>query len=453
MSLTSPVLPWKARISLSLLAAVTDFSRRRNGTVNRWFMNLFDVKASPNRNPRNGVKTIDITVDSSQNLWFRLFIPTENAVDSTLPVVVYFHGGGFTFLSPDSWLFDGVCRRIAREALAVVVSVNYRLAPESRCPAPYDDGCKVLKFLDDRNFEDFPANADLSRCFIVGDSAGGNLAHHVALRAGEYEFREVKVIGLIAIQPFFGGKERTESEIRLARDVLISMDRTDWVWRAFLPEGSDRDHEAVNVFGPNSVDISGMKYPATVVVVGGFDPLQDWQRRFYEGLRRSGKEVYLLEYPNAIHPFYCFPELPESSLLFTYMRNFIEEQSNRAFGNNLRSERRDTKNRGRVGNVCFSKQSKDEATRSEAVGMEFPLGEEPEVEGGGQLPSSIGPSPVLAESPAEAASADPASGGSLEIGSNGGFGIVDQSFGFEPIGGGDSADTMLDGEILAAKTH
>ncbi|CAH9109980.1 unnamed protein product [Cuscuta europaea] len=216
--------------------------------------------------------------------------------------------------------------------MAVVVSVNYRLAPEHRYPAQYDDGFDVLKFLDEEQSKGIlPGNADVSRCFLAGDSAGANLAHNVAKRASEASFRELKVIGLVAIQPFFGGVNRTASETRLVKvDPLVSVDLTDWMWKAFLPatgEGMvDRDHEVVNVSGPRAVDISKLDFPATMVVVAGFDPLQDWQRRYYEWLKRSGKETYLLEYPNMIHAFYLFPQLPESLQMIQQVKDFILKQ-------------------------------------------------------------------------------------------------------------------------------
>ncbi|KAF8412015.1 hypothetical protein HHK36_004574 [Tetracentron sinense] len=327
MSQTSPVLPWKTKIAVSVIGAVNDTACRSNGTVNRRLLHFLDFKVPPNEKPLHGVKTADITVDPTRNLWFRLFIPTNLPTDVSLPVLVFFHGGGFALLSPDSTAYDAVCRRFARKVSVIVVSVNYRLSPENRFPCPYEDGFDVLKFLDNRDFEGFPLNADLSKCFLAGDSAGGNLAHHVAIRAGESQFGEVNVIGLIAIQPFFGGEERLDSEIRLHNMPLVSLKRTDWLWKAFLPEGSDRDHHAVNVFGPKSADISGLKFPATVVFVGGFDPLLDWQRRYYEGLKRSGKEAYLVEYPTAIHAFYIFPELPQASLLFREVKDFIQKLS------------------------------------------------------------------------------------------------------------------------------
>lgn len=186
----------------------------------------------------------------------------------------------------------------------------------------------MLKFIDGKQCN-FPANANLSQCFLGGDSAGANIAHHVAVRASRYTFQEMKVVGLIQIQPFFGGEERTESEIRLKHAPLISLPRTDWLWKVFVPEGCDRNHEAVNVFGSvHSVqDMKGLvDFPHTVVVIGGFDPLKDWQRRYYQGLKKCGKDVDLVEFLDAIHAFYLFPELPESNLFFKQVQDFIDQK-------------------------------------------------------------------------------------------------------------------------------
>ncbi|KAJ1417301.1 Lipase, GDXG, putative histidine active site [Sesbania bispinosa] len=325
---SKPILPWKTRISISFVSALTDASRRSNGTVNRRLLNFLDRKSQPNVTPVNGVSTKDVTVDADRNIWFRLYTPTatvSGGENVSLPVIVFFHGGGFAYLSPASFAYDAVCRRFCRKIPAIVVSVNYRLCPEYRYPSQYDDGEAVLRYLDE-NRSALPENADVSKCFLAGDSAGANLCHHVAVRACRAGFRSVRVIGLVSIQPFFGGEERTESEIRLEGSPLVSVTRTDWLWKAFLPDGSDRDHGASNVSGPNAEDLSGLDYPDTLVFVGEFDPLQDWQRRYYEWLRKSGKEAQLIEYPNMIHAFYCFPDLPESSQLISQVKDFITKK-------------------------------------------------------------------------------------------------------------------------------
>ncbi|KAL5982831.1 hypothetical protein ACLOJK_016908 [Asimina triloba] len=327
--LTAPPLPWKTKISVALLSLFMDAGCRSDGTVNRRFIKFLDALSPPNPKPVHGLKTADFTIDAGRDLWVRTFYPTRP--DSDLPVILFFHGGGFAFLSPASKAYDACCRRIAAAVPAVIVSVNYRLSPENRYPAQYEDGFDVVRWLDGRDpaFSDFAPRADVSRLFLAGDSAGGNLAHHVAVRISERpagEFRSVRLVGLVLIQPFFGGEERMPSEIRLPSLPILSVERTDWMWKAFLPEGASRDHEAANPF-VNGTGNLPESFPAALVFVGGLDPLQDWDRRYYEALKASAKEAWLVEYPNAIHAFYVFPELPESGMLIKELADFVEKQS------------------------------------------------------------------------------------------------------------------------------
>ncbi|KAK7314848.1 hypothetical protein VNO77_33376 [Canavalia gladiata] len=318
-----PTLPWKIRMLASFVSVIINASCRSNGTVNRRLCNFFDRQVPPNPNPVDGVTTSDVTVDPTRNLWFRLFVPSSAAAAS-LPVVVFFHGGGFVFLSAASSSYDTVCRFLCRSFNAVIVSVNYRLAPEYRYPSQYDDGFDVVKYIDENDVI-LGNKADVTKCFLAGDSCGGNIAHHVAVRVCKERLRVVNIIGLVSIQPFFGGEKRTESE-SIKVDPLISIEKTDWYWKAFLPNGSDRDHGAANVSGPDAEDISGLDYPNTLVVVAGFDGLLDWQRRYYEWLKKSGKEAELIEYPNMVHGFYLATDLPDTSRFVSQVKDFITKQ-------------------------------------------------------------------------------------------------------------------------------
>ncbi|CAN0891036.1 Probable carboxylesterase 18 [Linum grandiflorum] len=332
---SSPSLPPKVRLLFALHSFGVNLSRsrcllRRTASVNRTVLNLIDLKSPPPRTkPYKGVTTFDVVVDPTRSLWFRLYRPAATATGQSLPVIVYFHGGGFMTMGPDSKYYDLFCRSVARETPAVVVSVNYRLTPEHRWPCQYEDGFDSIKYLDGRMADfhvDYDVDVDFGRCFLAGDSAGGNIAHHVAVRAASSdELKNLKIAGLIAIQPFFGGEERTESEIKVVGVPVITVELTDWAWKAFLPEGSNRDHPAANVVGPNGVDISKLaRFPAaTMVVVGGFDPLQDWQRKYYEWLKKSGKTVELFEIPTAIHAFYTMAGLPETPLLLKRIKDFV----------------------------------------------------------------------------------------------------------------------------------
>ncbi|CAD6265597.1 unnamed protein product [Miscanthus lutarioriparius] len=120
----------------------------------------------------------------------------------------------------------------------------------------YDDDVAALRYLD-ANADSLPAAhvpVDLSSCFLVGDSAGGNITHHVSQRwaaasASASLPANLRITGAVLIQPFFGGEERTVAEVALDGVSAPSVAGTDHYWREFLPEGATWDHEAARVCG------------------------------------------------------------------------------------------------------------------------------------------------------------------------------------------------------------
>ncbi|GAB2244539.1 hypothetical protein Droror1_Dr00000032 [Drosera rotundifolia] len=304
-------LTFKLRLGLALLSTLNGFIFRQDGTINRRLFSFVDVQVKPHSH--DGVTSKDIIVNASRNLWFRLYIPTTTSSPSPrLPVVVYFHGGGFMATSPASRPIEDACRRFAAEVSVVMVS-----------SFTYEDGVDVLKFINGERNDLFAEKGNLGQCFLAGDSAGGNLVHHVVMRAVEHRFEALRIKGLVAMYPFFGGEERTELELRYAKNKLIPLEQTDWLWKAFLPIGSNCDHPAVNVFGPKSLELSDIEFPTTLLVIAGLDPLQDWQRMYWDWLVKCGKVVEVVEYPNMIHGFAGVPEFKETNMLVTVVCDFV----------------------------------------------------------------------------------------------------------------------------------
>ncbi|GLJ42905.1 hypothetical protein SUGI_0889440 [Cryptomeria japonica] len=313
------------------LKAGTSLLQRSDGTINRrlmaWLLWCLMPSVPANDKPRHGVYTKDAVIDHVNGVWVRLFVPVqENGNErEVLPVVVYFHGGGFSMLSAAQQLYDEFCRRLAKRRRVVVVSVEYRLAPEHKFPAAYDDCFAALTWLQSHAGRGFlPRNADVSRCFLMGDSAGGNIVHHVGCRVAEKmdDLRPVRILGHVLIQPFFGGEERTLSEKNLKDVPLITLEYCDWFWRAFLPAGASRDHSAANVMGPNSPDILAVHLPPSLVVIGGIDILRDRQLLYMEYLKKMKKEAELLFYESAFHGFFAMP-YPLSSQFLDDISNFM----------------------------------------------------------------------------------------------------------------------------------
>ncbi|KAK3160383.1 hypothetical protein QOZ80_1BG0058810 [Eleusine coracana subsp. coracana] len=160
-----------------------------------------------------------------------------------------FHGGGYcigTYNQPG--LPDLFRQRLAAELPAVVLSVQYRLAPEHRLPAAIDDGVTFLSWLGQQaglgeNSEPWLAeSADFSRTFVSGVSAGANLAHHVVVRAasGQIELGPVRVVGYVLFSAFFGGVERVATETDPPAGVSLAVEMSDQLWRMALPVGATR---------------------------------------------------------------------------------------------------------------------------------------------------------------------------------------------------------------------
>ncbi|KAK8655995.1 hypothetical protein V6N13_108557 [Hibiscus sabdariffa] len=152
------------------------------------------------------------TYISTRELLDRSSSPNNNK----LPLVVYFHGGGFILLSTNMGIFHTSCCNLANTVPVVVVSVEYHLAPEHRLPAAYEDGVEALHWIKMSEEEWLREYVDFSNCFLMGSSAGGNIAYHVGLRAAGVvqELQPLKIKGLVLHQPFFGGKQRSASELR-----------------------------------------------------------------------------------------------------------------------------------------------------------------------------------------------------------------------------------------------
>ncbi|KAB2594838.1 gibberellin receptor GID1C-like [Pyrus ussuriensis x Pyrus communis] len=105
----------------------------------------------------------------------------------------------------------------------------------------------------------------------------------------------------------FGGQERTESELQLVGKYFVTIQDRDWYWRAFLPDGEDRDHPSCNPFGPWGQSLEAVKFPKSLVVVAGLDLVQDWQLAYARGLESAGKNIKLLYLEQATIGFYLLP--------------------------------------------------------------------------------------------------------------------------------------------------
>ncbi|KAE8657453.1 putative carboxylesterase 17 [Hibiscus syriacus] len=226
---------------------------------------------SPTLPPEFSMTTKDFFVDEFSNVWARFYVPESNR---KLPLVVYFHGGGFCVGSAAWSCYHQFLAKLATKAGCIVVSVNYRLAPEHRLPAAYEDGV----------------------------NAGANIAHNVVTRLGSDNHYPLILKGIILIQPFFGGETRTGSEKNTAQSPrsALSLLASDTYWRLALPCGVNRDHPWCNPLGKVSVETR--LFP-TLVCIAEMDILRDRNLEFCVALGKAGKKMEHVLYKGVGHAF------------------------------------------------------------------------------------------------------------------------------------------------------
>ncbi|XP_062189789.1 carboxylesterase 15-like [Phragmites australis] len=301
-----------------------------DGTVLRSADPVFCPTTFPESHP--SVQWKEAVYDKVKNLRVRMYKPAAPA--GKLPVLVHFHGGGFC-LGSCTWAnVHAFCLRLAAEAGAVVLSAGYRLAPEHRLPAAVGDGAGFLRWLREQSVNAGAADgwlteaADFGRVFVAGDSAGGTIAHHLAVRAGsaacKLDLDPVTVRGYVLLMPFFGGVHRMPSEADCPAEVLLNLDLFDRFWRLSLPVGATRDHPAANPFGPDSPDLGSVDFRPVLVVAGGLDMMRDRVADYAERLVAMGKPVEFAEFASEPHGFYTLdPGSEAAGELISLVSRFV----------------------------------------------------------------------------------------------------------------------------------
>lgn len=266
--------------------------RRRRQRINRlpggWL-----IAGRPDARTR--VETGEIRLDDGTVLPCRTYRPKQ-AGAGRLPVIVNFHGGGW--VSGDPYQSEWWCAGIAAQAQAVVVSVDYRLAPEYRFPVPVEDCYAATAWV--------AANADAlgvdaGRLAVMGDSAGGNLAAAVALVARD---RGGPAIALqVLIYPSVDLAHRLPSESENANGPVLYKADLENTPRVYL---RDVDADATNPYAsPLLGEPTGL--PPAIIQTAGHDPLRDHGPAYAAHLRAAGVEVRLTNYADGVHGYISLP--------------------------------------------------------------------------------------------------------------------------------------------------
>ncbi len=241
--------------------------------------------------PVGGVADLELDLDGDVQLRARHYAPAESG--GPHPLLVYYHGGGFTY--GDLETHDGVCRILCRHAGAHVLAVDYRLAPEHPFPAAVEDAHAALRWA---AVNAAALGADPSRVGVGGDSAGGNLAavvSQLAARGGG----PAPVLQLL-IYPATDFTRRRRSRELFGEGFLLTNSEMDWFETNYL--GPQRAQAGDPRASPLlAEDLSGLA-PA-YVVTAAFDPLRDEGEEYAAALGHAGTPVTLRRFPGFIHAF------------------------------------------------------------------------------------------------------------------------------------------------------
>ncbi len=225
----------------------------------------------------------------SQPIRLRVYRPT---LQEKRPLLLYFHGGGWVIGNLDT--HDRVCRNLAHHSGRVVVSVDYRLAPEHKYPAAIEDACDALVWVA-QNGETL--GADVSDIAVAGDSAGGNITAVLCQKARDE--KGPKISKQVLIYPAVDLTRTYPSTIRYADAPILTRKDMDWFATQYLNEEEERYEPGCSPLLGSLEDL-----PPAYIITAQFDPLLDQGHAYAMALKQEGNKVIYKEYSRQVHAFF-----------------------------------------------------------------------------------------------------------------------------------------------------
>jgi acetyl esterase len=293
--------------AMTLEPRLESYVRRAVASSPAWELSLAELRAEPDAElPEiwGDVDQVDHVEDLAiegpgGSLRVRVYRPVS---DEPLPGLVWFHGGGWVVGSIGS--HDPVCRHLARTTPCCVISVDYRLAPEHPFPAAVEDCWAALEWV---SRETERLGVDRARLAIGGDSAGGNLAAVIALRA---RAARLPLALQVLVYPVTDSDLDSPSYLEHAEGLNLTRERMEWYWRTYLAGADGAQPDASPL---HSADLSGVT--TALVQTAEYDPLRSEGEAYATRLAEDGVPVTLTRYEGMIHGFIRMPALTDVALV------------------------------------------------------------------------------------------------------------------------------------------
>ncbi|KAG5526490.1 hypothetical protein RHGRI_032684 [Rhododendron griersonianum] len=268
------------------------FKVYKNGTIEKLDGHGLDVLAS--LDSETGVQTKDIVISPETNVSARLYATKDAATSEggvPLPLLIYFHGGGFSTGTAAYYAFHQFVSSVVAKGKVVAVSVSYRLAPEHCLPIGYDDSWAAVKWVASHagggGAEPWlKERVDFNSVYFLGESAGGNIAHNMAMRFGSEKLDGVELMGIVLIHPYFLLKKPTRSLLAVNEEMRNNITK---LWPYVCPSTSGPSDPRVNpVADPDLKKLGGKR---VLICLAEQDPLLDAGKKYGQALRREGGKV------------------------------------------------------------------------------------------------------------------------------------------------------------------
>lgn len=250
-----------------------------------------------------------ISVEKNTDIKVRVYTPKGKG---PFPIFIYYHGGGWV-IGDLEWS-DATCRMISEKINCLVISVDYRLAPENKFPIPLNDAYEAFKWIT-KNYEKL--NGSISKLIIGGDSSGGNLANAVSMLAKKNN--DTEIITQILIYPVTNMTFDTKSYEKFQLGYGLDKEKMIWYSNQYINDEHDKKNEYINPILSNHLT----DLPSTLIIVAENDVLRDDILLYAQHLKESKVKVKTIYEEGLIHGYFTNMDVFQENI-----KNTIEKIKN-----------------------------------------------------------------------------------------------------------------------------
>lgn len=262
-------------------------------------LNKTGIKA---KEPKVDISHKLLKVGPEQGIIVRIYKPVSANANKELPVIVYYHGGGWVIADLDTYEPSAIA--LSAQANAIVVSVAYRQAPENPFPAAHEDSFAAYKWVVENTAE---IGGDSNNIAIAGESAGGNLAVAVPLMAKE---RGVKLpVHILSVYPIADGDVQSPSYEKYKDAIPLNKPFMEWFFNKYKSDWRTSDEPLINLIGADLKDL-----PATTIINAEIDPLEYEGKELADKLKEAGVDVERKMYKGVTHEFFGMSAVLEQAV-------------------------------------------------------------------------------------------------------------------------------------------